>query len=152
MIRRPPRSTLFPYTTLFRSRAPGRGFERRVVVLGVAWYRAPGVVHDHRERARHEVADGVGELRGIARVEALPREVAVVVEPDLAEQEVAQRIGAVSIDRFGEGDGRAGGLAHLVARPLPVALCPHRARGREIGGEEHRGPDDAMKTREPPGH
>src|SRR5436190_15428481 len=25
MIRRPPRSTLFPYTTLFRSRAHGRG-------------------------------------------------------------------------------------------------------------------------------
>src|SRR3712207_9291765 len=25
MIRRPPRSTLFPYTTLFRSRAPRRG-------------------------------------------------------------------------------------------------------------------------------
>src|SRR2546430_13639286 len=25
MIRRPPRSTLFPYTTLFRSRHPGRG-------------------------------------------------------------------------------------------------------------------------------
>src|SRR3712207_7034858 len=25
MIRRPPRSTLFPYTTLFRSRAPGVG-------------------------------------------------------------------------------------------------------------------------------
>src|SRR6266487_6478801 len=25
MIRRPPRSTLFPYTTLFRSRAPTRG-------------------------------------------------------------------------------------------------------------------------------
>src|SRR3712207_8100122 len=25
MIRRPPRSTLFPYTTLFRSRGPGRG-------------------------------------------------------------------------------------------------------------------------------
>src|SRR2546425_13329349 len=27
MIRRPPRSTLFPYTTLFRSRAEGRGDE-----------------------------------------------------------------------------------------------------------------------------
>src|SRR5690349_24819494 len=25
MIRRPPRSTLFPYTTLFRARAPGNG-------------------------------------------------------------------------------------------------------------------------------
>src|SRR4029079_11111998 len=28
MIRRPPRSTLFPYTTLFRSRAPVRGGAR----------------------------------------------------------------------------------------------------------------------------
>src|SRR5689334_23813105 len=37
MIRRPPRSTLFPYTTLFRSRPlPARDFERR---------RAPEVVH-----------------------------------------------------------------------------------------------------------
>src|SRR3712207_9481830 len=27
MIRRPPRSTLFPYTTLFRSEHPGRGRE-----------------------------------------------------------------------------------------------------------------------------
>src|SRR3712207_9397309 len=29
MIRRPPRSTLFPYTTLFRSRAPPGGGARR---------------------------------------------------------------------------------------------------------------------------
>src|SRR5438309_7793912 len=29
MIRRPPRSTLFPYTTLFRSRATGRSSIRR---------------------------------------------------------------------------------------------------------------------------
>src|SRR5688572_31876388 len=29
MIRRPPRSTLFPYTTLFRSRGIGRGHEQR---------------------------------------------------------------------------------------------------------------------------
>src|SRR2546425_9480608 len=41
MIRRPPRSTLFPYTTLFRSGFPGGldGFTQRV--LGVAFeYRA----------------------------------------------------------------------------------------------------------------
>src|SRR5689334_23945269 len=42
MIRRPPRSTLFPYTTLFRS-APDRGAERPQVALrgaravGVGW-------------------------------------------------------------------------------------------------------------------
>src|SRR5256885_11788314 len=29
MIRRPPRSTLFPYTTLFRSRDGGRRYDRR---------------------------------------------------------------------------------------------------------------------------
>src|SRR5205807_5139445 len=29
MIRRPPRSTLFPYTTLFRSRSPARSRARR---------------------------------------------------------------------------------------------------------------------------
>src|SRR3712207_6900052 len=33
MIRRPPRSTLFPYTTLFRSRG-GRGTARRHVEVG----------------------------------------------------------------------------------------------------------------------
>src|SRR5881396_4092675 len=48
--------------------------------------------------------------------------------------------------------GRAGGLAHLAARPLHVAVCPHRARGWELGGEQHRGPDDAMKARDPLAH
>src|SRR2546430_9959526 len=33
MIRRPPRSTLFPYTTLFRSDRPRRGLHRRPVHL-----------------------------------------------------------------------------------------------------------------------
>src|SRR2546430_10510974 len=37
MIRRPPRSTLFPYTTLFRSllagQAPGRGGDREVTIF-----------------------------------------------------------------------------------------------------------------------
>src|SRR5438067_9717995 len=32
MIRRPPRSTLFPYTTLFRSHLPGTRFLRRSVL------------------------------------------------------------------------------------------------------------------------
>src|SRR2546426_8402981 len=36
MIRRPPRSTLFPYTTLFRSHRPGRGRPARRRVAGRA--------------------------------------------------------------------------------------------------------------------
>src|SRR2546426_1788894 len=51
MIRRPPRSTLFPYTTLFRSVADGRAHARLKVKLRIAGY-LPG---DH-----HEIALGKG--------------------------------------------------------------------------------------------
>src|SRR3989449_5009359 len=47
MIRRPPRSTLFPYTTLFRSRVPHLGGRRDV--------GAGGGVHDGE---RHRVRRG----------------------------------------------------------------------------------------------
>src|SRR2546430_10180142 len=43
MIRRPPRSTLFPYTTLFRSRGRTGGSRRRS--------RPPGARGRHRRRA-----------------------------------------------------------------------------------------------------
>src|SRR2546422_4681719 len=52
MIRRPPRSTLFPYTTLFRSRprADGRGARHRALSTEVAdgRSRGPDVVGDRR--------------------------------------------------------------------------------------------------------
>src|SRR5437016_9598957 len=40
MIRRPPRSTLFPYTTLFRSRARGRDGGRRLRLALLPRHRA----------------------------------------------------------------------------------------------------------------
>src|SRR5256885_7246853 len=40
MIRRPPRSTLFPYTTLFRSDAQAGGGEKGMV-SGTPWYMSP---------------------------------------------------------------------------------------------------------------
>src|SRR3989449_9743817 len=60
MIRRPPRSTLFPYTTLFRSRRVGRGALRQAerVLQGTAHYAGdglpadePGPVRVHAARA-----------------------------------------------------------------------------------------------------
>src|SRR3712207_7118481 len=58
MIRRPPRSTLFPYTTLFRSAAARRGLVRR---------------GEHRDRLREGVAlDEVVE-RGLAGRPGGPR-------------------------------------------------------------------------------
>src|SRR5256885_8003061 len=50
MIRRPPRSTLFPYTTLFRSRAAGRDHETGALEVTEHPWRPPG--------ARGGLADG----------------------------------------------------------------------------------------------
>src|SRR3712207_6990648 len=51
MIRRPPRSTLFPYTTLFRSRVPARA-----LVLQ----------QRHRHPVRHAVEEGDGDALPLA--------------------------------------------------------------------------------------
>src|SRR5256885_10703718 len=66
MIRRPPRSTLFPYTTLFRSEVvdAGRGHERQLV--------HPPVGSRAEDRAQHE--PGVllgGDARGARAEHAL---------------------------------------------------------------------------------
>src|SRR2546429_4187768 len=47
MIRRPPRSTLFPYTTLFRS----------LLDLGVVAHVAAGAVHRHAEGADRSLGE-----------------------------------------------------------------------------------------------
>src|SRR2546429_4651470 len=60
MIRRPPRSTLFPYTTLFRSLSTGRGTPVRADALRrrvLEWHRVePGRPDDvpHRELRSEE--------------------------------------------------------------------------------------------------
>src|SRR2546422_8279206 len=59
MIRRPPRSTLFPYTTLFRS--PEHLGEPRVLGL-LGRVQARGVIHAGL-RAAHAALDGADVLR-----------------------------------------------------------------------------------------
>src|SRR3712207_6876299 len=61
MIRRPPRSTLFPYTTLFRSR--GEQGERRVA--------GAEVVQRHRHAELAQLADAVGGPRRRVEQDAL---------------------------------------------------------------------------------
>src|SRR3712207_1474130 len=54
MIRRPPRSTLFPYTTLFRSRSPRRRWRRRsLAAAGQQATRTPAAA---ARRARRQAA------------------------------------------------------------------------------------------------
>src|SRR3712207_7453317 len=64
MIRRPPRSTLFPYTTLFRSRAPDRRYVRPDDRLGAARPAGRGGRADagmaEPDAARRQAADPAG--------------------------------------------------------------------------------------------
>src|SRR3712207_9009740 len=57
MIRRPPRSTLFPYTTLFRSRQGGRVEHERLEALAGAGHRR----HDDLISPRIDGDDIVGQ-------------------------------------------------------------------------------------------
>src|SRR2546426_8800947 len=57
MIRRPPRSTLFPYTTLFRSEVD-HGVERGVLVV-----RRAAALESPVRNARHPVFDDLDEAR-----------------------------------------------------------------------------------------
>src|SRR2546422_2199342 len=66
MIRRPPRSTLFPYTTLFRSRLERRAGAPRVREARNA--RNPGVAHAPLRRAG-ELVGGRGVLQGAERAD-----------------------------------------------------------------------------------
>src|SRR5688572_31298153 len=54
MLRRPPRSTLFPYTTLFRSQEPPATLGVHVEEFGVAGQFAVGVVDTSRQLAVRE--------------------------------------------------------------------------------------------------
>src|SRR2546430_5494980 len=63
MIRRPPRSTLFPYTTLFRSRGRHRGHRGSELLRG-ALERVRLESHHRREVRRAAVARAAGVFRG----------------------------------------------------------------------------------------
>src|SRR3712207_6887546 len=52
MIRRPPRSTLFPYTTLFRSRAPAPAGARDHARVAAGEHRGQGRGPDPRARPK----------------------------------------------------------------------------------------------------
>src|SRR3712207_8916676 len=66
MIRRPPRSTLFPYTTLFRSfDAVAAGFLVSIVALGNVLFQIPiGMASDRTDRRRLLLAIALVALAG----------------------------------------------------------------------------------------
>src|SRR3712207_8772867 len=59
MIRRPPRSTLFPYTTLFRSQVPGDRCQAGEKEHGVV-AESPPPFHDRQRRYHQLIAHPLG--------------------------------------------------------------------------------------------
>src|SRR3712207_9032949 len=76
MIRRPPRSTLFPYTTLFRSRRMGRGIARHVAIGALA-ARSTGIARGQIQIATTFVNDH--KLRRIPQCELVAEGLAVLL-------------------------------------------------------------------------
>src|SRR5262245_63513149 len=92
MIRRPPRSTLFPYTTLFRSLAhvagPGVGDEPLLGVARELDRRPPALAARLLEEVPHEQRD---VLAALAQRGHLDRDHVQAVEEVLAEAPLADR-------------------------------------------------------------
>src|SRR5258708_31245288 len=62
MIRRPPRSTLFPYTTLFRSAASQLVYSFEVGLCQACWYRKRWC-EDYRGRVKERSEEHTSELQ-----------------------------------------------------------------------------------------
>src|SRR5689334_24827257 len=68
MLRRPPRSTLFPYTTLFRSAAADRARQERALreaydQAGHLHRRLEGAKEEERRALAHELHDEMGDRK-----------------------------------------------------------------------------------------
>src|ERR1035437_4335515 len=115
MIRRPPRSTLFPYTTLFRSGA----FDGNNGISAL-WHRGAGhdphaltasqaqrlgaasgnvVNHGQRERCREAGSQKIGGVHGIPIHGRVPKTRQGDLAGDVLGQDAALRIEKVEIDR-----------------------------------------------------
>src|SRR6266498_6088775 len=121
MIRRPPRSTLFPYTTLFRS-ARSR--------------RSDAIRELHRRAAQAAIAAGRPGARGQRRQRARRAVAALVRGGDRAALRPAPAIGAAiaSAQDRRIARGRHGGAARGIESERTQAT--RRATGSEDGGDE----------------
>src|SRR3989449_3073678 len=167
MIRRPPRSTLFPYTTLFRSHRRGatrRALRARAGADGrarggraPARRRGPGGDRPRPDPRRDEGGGpatgglGHGDARGGAARHAhgrlLPR-----VAPDRAHGPVAD---ARAVDQPAEPDARArgragahpGGRDGRASRSRGPAAARHPGRSGHSTGRVQRAPGPARRAR-----
>ena len=106
------------------------------------------VAADHRQRAAGEVAELVGELGLVALLEGRGGDRAVLAEGDVAQEVVAQGVGAEAIDDLEGVEHVAQRLAHLLAVHQEVAVDEDVLGQREVGGHQHRRPEDGVEAQD----
>ncbi len=135
-----------------RARRVGHLGGQLAVVAAVGGHHAVPVPADHADHPVEQVAELVGQFLGVAGLEALGGERAVLAEAHLARQVVAQRVDAVPLDEREGVDHVAGGLAHLLAALEDVAV-DHQPPGQlEAGRHQHGRPDDRVELEDVLGH
>src|SRR3989441_10901939 len=139
MIRRPPRSTLFPYTTLFRSvppvsfgAVPGQGFGIRLQ-------------GDEVFVSRFDAGSGGGAIRTPARIEGVEYDLRDPLPREQANQTLQSRFGGRRISNgrkrreidMGRTQAQAAARAHPYRKStyrLPInQACEHRDARRRPG-------------------
>src|SRR2546425_5593456 len=129
MIRRPPRSTLFPYTTLFRSPRRGSGCARRNAPPPSRWAaRNRGIWRDQSGQARRRGASAA-DLLDLQLLRQLEVAAAGVRELHLP------RSLALGLEQPGASDDHAGAARARRGDVEAVEAVQelHAARGVEIG-------------------
>ena len=124
---------------------------KRAVVLGrIAGLGHPAVAVtlDQREHALHEIAVVVGEVPVHAGDHRAAREVAVVAERHLAQEEIARLVEPVVLDQLQGIDHVAERFRDLLSLVGPPAMGEHAPGRRQAGGEQKGRPVDRMKAQD----
>src|SRR2546426_4457945 len=148
MIRRPPRSTLFPYTTLFRSgwREVAQALDDPALIVALAKFRQamPQLFHvlkrAHPQELLFQRADEPLHAAIVFRLAHEGRRRLHAQEGDLRLVVVAQVLAAVVVPVANAGRGPRAESAAVVAHPLPERLQglePRGFLGRVKRSEEH---------------
>src|SRR2546430_721597 len=97
MIRRPPRSTLFPYTTLFRSGRAARDSQNVRIGEGVAQERLEAGARNGERCSDNDAEDDARQADVLDDQAVIARDLAALTEDD------AEQITAESVERNGHG-------------------------------------------------
>ena len=120
----------------------------RVGQLARLRHLAVAVLGDHRQHALGQVAVVVGQVAVDAMDHGAVREVAVVAEVDLAQQEVAHLVETVALHDLGRHDDVAERLGDLLALAGPPAMGVDAARRRDPGGHQEGRPVDRVEAQD----